>query len=133
MYNILSIGRTSVFVMPCFLVGGKRHAKSTSLLPYFTMLPFVVCELHTLPTCEVTMLDSHFVGLHSQLANNSTILFFSFAKLPSPLHLGDRPNDFEAAHKIKNFWAVQGPIFFSLILPKTLLQKIRKPKMPPKF
>ncbi len=24
-----------MFVMPSFFVGGKRHAKSTSLLPYF--------------------------------------------------------------------------------------------------
>jgi hypothetical protein len=38
MYNIFSITRTSVFVMPCFFVGGKRHAKSTSLLPYFAAL-----------------------------------------------------------------------------------------------
>jgi hypothetical protein len=113
MYNILSIGRASVFVMPCFLVGGKRHVKSASLLPYFAKLPLVVSELHTLPSCKVTLLNSHFVGLHSQLANNFTILFFSFAKLPSSLHLGDCPNDFEAAHKIYNFWAVQGPIFFS--------------------
>jgi len=101
MYNILSFGRASVFVMLCcFLVGGKRHVKSTSLLPDFAKLPFVVCERHTLPSCEVTLSDSHFVGLHSQLANNSTILFFSFAKFPSPVYLGDCPNDFEAAHKI---------------------------------
>ncbi len=34
----LIYGRTDVFVMPSFFMDGKRHAKFTSLLPYFINL-----------------------------------------------------------------------------------------------
>jgi len=59
----------------------------------------------TLANCEVTLLDCHVVGLDSLLVN-STILFFYFAKFPSPLHPVDCPKEVQAAHKTKNFWAL---------------------------
>lgn len=95
-------------------------------------LAFLICQLHfaKLQSWHCPILNQTSPCLNSQLCfailPDFQVLFFYFAKLPSPVQPVDCPNKLQAVHKLIVFGDVQGLNFF-LVCSNVCLRKFDCP------